>query len=121
MPTTEIGSITKLNALYSSGDAVDTVGCEAVAFGAPSASTTAVTVTESDDNSTYSAVDADNLVVNDNDGVKALNVVTYSDSGSAYISYVGKKRYVKFAIANPVADTSLFVITGALRKCPLTS
>lgn len=121
MANREIGSTTKLNALYTSGTAVDTAGSQAVIFGAPTQATTAVTVTDSDDDSTYTAVGTDLLLVHDDDGVKALNVITYSESGSAYISYVGKKRYVKFTVANAVSNTSLFVTTGQLRKSPLVS
>ena len=121
MANREIGSVTKINALYTSGTAVDTVGSQAVIFGAPSQATTAVTITESDDDSTYNAVDTDSILVHDDDGVKALNVITYSDSGSVYLSYIGKKRYVKFTVANAVSNTSLFVLTGKLRKSPLVS
>jgi hypothetical protein len=120
MATKEIGSVITPNMRYASAAEIDTNGCEALLFTAPTANGTSVAVTECDTTGgTYSDVAEANIKVHDDDGVLSGNDVAYTDTGVAAISYCGKKRYVKFTVTSAVSNTSLCVIKAFERYAPV--
>ena len=124
MASKEQATTLDISMTYTSGTAVNTAGCEAVACVLPVEEDTTITVTEcATSGGTYTAVDEEFVIINELDTnlSKADNVVTASDasSASAIVSYVGKLQYVKFTVATAVADTSIGIIKGALNKSPV--
>jgi hypothetical protein len=117
----DLGSIIQV-AAYTSAAEIDTQYAESMGLALPTESGTAVAVTECDTSGgTYTDVGEAFILVGDDDGVLSGNDVTYSETGTGLISYVGKKRYVKFTVTNAVSNTSLILIKGSLSKAPTLS
>ena len=117
----DMGSVIQV-AAYTSAAEIDTQYAEGMALALPTQDTTAVAVTECDTSGgTYTDVAEAFILVGDDDGVLSGNDVTYSESGTGLVSYVGKKRYVKFTVTNAVSNTSLILIKGSLSKAPTAS
>jgi hypothetical protein len=117
--------VTKIKAdvTVASGDTVDMSGAEASAILLATINTTAVTLLEGDDSGGVgaTAVDPKFILVGDEVGTVAANVVTYGAVASAQIGYVGKKRYVTITVANPAVDTTITLVKGELHNRPYGS
>jgi len=110
----------KPNAAYSSGDTIDTAGYMSLSVISYTQATTALTITHSDDDSTYSAVAATDIIKSDSvAGAVALNVLTYTAAGTSCFGYTGKKRYVKVAVANPPVDATVTTLLGDPQYAPV--
>jgi hypothetical protein len=105
----------------SSGDTLDTQTAEAVTVTLPVIATSAITLEEGEDSggADKTAVGDDFIIVGDGLASSvASGVVTYTAGGTAWIGYVGKKRYLTVTVANPATDTTIGVIKGHLLKSP---
>lgn len=105
---------------YTSGDALDREGFLSAVIGAKIGTTGAltVTVTHSDDNSTFTAV-TDTLVFPDkpttqgHDGEYTLSSVTANDIVNIDVDLVGLKKYVKITASGAAAtSTTLAIVLG---------
>ena len=116
--------VTKIKVVeFASADVLNKEGGESLSVIGPAKATTTYTFLEGDaaSGSGATAVGADFLIVGDSDGVKAANVVTYSEAGSlASIGYVGDKQYLTVTVANPETAPMYFAISGDLHNSPGT-
>ncbi len=80
-----------------------------IATGATAPAPTSIVVNESDDNSTWTAVDADSVVG------RVETIAGWGVSRTHRIAYVGSKRYVQLVVT-PSASTILTIT--AHRGCP---
>jgi hypothetical protein len=120
MPIKDNATTVQSDITYASGGALDTRGYMSATFVLATINTTAVALTESDDNSTYTDVAATNIIKGDGvAGAIAGNDVTYTAAGTGRIGYVGKKRYVKATVTNAATDTTIVSELGGPLYAPV--
>ena len=112
-------TILKFDATYASGDTLDIKGYQAATVTLPVINTSSVAFQESDDDSTYTDVDAAFIIVGDGAGTLSGNDVSYTATGTGVIGYVGKKRYIQATVTNPATDTTIYTVLGAPLKAPV--
>jgi len=89
---------------------IDTHDCEALTFAFSNAAASVVVITEGDDSALADGVEADTSWI--------IGDLTFTADGTQLLGYVGKKRYVKINITDPVANTSVFAIKSSLHFAP---
>lgn len=101
---------------YASGDTLDIQGYESATVVLNVKATTSVALQESDDDSTYTDVDNDFIIVGDGAGVATGNDVLYAATGTGVIGYVGKKRYIQATVTDAATDATIVTILGTPHK-----
>lgn len=109
MATVDQQTVLDPTVLVSATTILDTVGSEAlsVVFEA-NGTTTALSVEHGDDSGLSDAVAVPAQFL--------IGELTPSAAGAALVGYVGKKRYVRVTVANPVANTSIYALQGKNRR-----
>ncbi|WP_018300119.1 hypothetical protein [Fangia hongkongensis] len=110
MANQDFASLIKAEELTLDTTIVDMQGANALTFVFNHANNSVVTVTDGDESnlSDGATVDAKWLIGD----------TTFTAAGVGVIGYVGKKRYIKINMTNPVANTSTYGIKSSLYEQP---
>lgn len=109
MATVDQQTVLDATVLVSATTILDTVGSESltVAFEADG-STTVISLEHGDDSGLSDAVAVPAQFL--------IGELTPAAAGAALVGYVGKKRYVRVTVTNPVAGTSIMALQGKNRR-----
>ena len=119
MANKDQATVLKCDITYASGDTLDIQGYESATVILGVVDTSSIALQESDDDSTYTDVGADFIIVGDGAGTVSGNDVAYTAAGTGVIGYVGKKRYIQATVTNPATDTTVLTILGTPHKAPV--
>lgn len=108
MATIDMQSTMGVVTVVSGTTIIDTEGYEALTFALQHGNTTSIAFVHGDESdlSDGVAVPSD-FIIGD---------TSFTDTGAALVGYVGKRRYVRATLTNPVASTSVFALEGARRN-----
>jgi len=107
MATKDLASVKRLVTVTSGTTIIDTCDFEALTYALQVQDTTAVTIEHGDESDLSDATTVPAQFI--------IGETAFTAAGEALIGYVGKKRYVRVTVANPVASTSIFAIPEQLR------
>lgn len=108
MALRDMQSVLGISTVVSASTIIDTVDSEAWTIALTVKSGTTVTFEDGDDPTLSDAAAVTSQFL--------IGDTTFTAAGEALIGYVGKKRYIRVTVADPVAATSVYAINGQRRR-----